>query len=76
MNDDSVDHPLHYTRGKIETIDIIEDIIAPYEPVVGWSIGQVIKYCARAPLKENLIEDLQKARWYLDRAIKTAQGSA
>lgn len=72
---DNVDHPPHYTNGKIETIDCIEVIIAPYDPVMGWSIGQVIKYCARAPLKADLKEDLKKARWYLDRAIQHAEGS-
>lgn len=72
---DSVNHPKHYTAGKIETIELIEIIIASYPPVMGWSIGQVIKYCARAPLKADLTEDLKKARWYLDRAIQHAEGA-
>lgn len=72
---DNVDHPKHYTNGSIETIDMIEVIIAPYDPVTGWCIANVVKYVSRAPLKNNLAEDLKKARWYLDRAIQHAEGS-
>ena len=73
MMSDPVDHPDHYTAGKIEAIDIIEQVVEYYPPVLGWSIGQVLRYVIRAPLKNNLIEDLSKASWYIQRAIKAAE---
>lgn len=77
--DDAVNHPKHYTNGRYELIELIEDIVASYpNAVIGGSIWQVVKYVGRAPLKGNLSEDLKKARWYLDRAISHAdrKGSA
>lgn len=63
---DNVNHPPHYTMGKIEVIDAIEDWKLNYHR------GSVIKYTARAgrkdPAKE--IEDLKKAQWYLNREIE------
>jgi hypothetical protein len=67
--DDKVHHPSHYTMGPVEVIDIIEQIIEGYPSVMGWSIGQAIKYLARAPHKGDLSGDLQKGLWYLNRAI-------
>jgi hypothetical protein len=63
MASDNVDHPPHYTFGKIEVIDAIEDW------QLGFHEGNVVKYVARAKHKGNELECLQKARWYLDRAI-------
>ena len=62
--EDVINHPSHYTRGKIEVIDFIEDQQLPYH------LGNVIKYVARAGYKGDKLEDLKKARWYLDRYIK------
>ena len=62
--EDVINHPSHYTRGKIEVIDFIEDQQLPYH------LGNVIKYIARAGYKGDKLEDLKKARWYLDRYIK------
>lgn len=61
--EDVINHPSHYTRGKIEVIDFIEDQQLPYH------LGNVIKYVARAGHKGDKLEDLKKARWYLDRYI-------
>lgn len=61
--EDVINHPSHYTRGKIEVIDFIEDQQFPYH------LGNVIKYIARAGHKGDKLEDLKKARWYLDRYI-------
>jgi hypothetical protein len=60
---DMVNHPPHYKAGGIETIDFIE------AKNLGYNLGNVVKYVSRADLKGNKLEDLQKARWYLDRAI-------
>lgn len=63
--DDPVNHPTHYTDGGIETIDFIE------AKRLGYHLGNVVKYICRAGKKgTNMgLQDLQKARWYLDRAI-------
>jgi hypothetical protein len=63
---DPVNHPAHYKIGGIETIDFIE------AKGLGYHIGNVVKYITRAGHKgtTNGLEDLKKARWYLDRAIE------
>ena len=68
---DAVNSPSHYTRGKQEAIDIIEEAIqdAP-SPKEGMLQAQVLKYLLRLWLKDNPEQDAQKARWYLDRLIK------
>lgn len=63
LKEDVINHPSQYTRGKIEVIDFIEDQQLPYH------LGNVIKYIARAGYKGDKLEDLKKARWYLDRYI-------
>lgn len=62
---DSVNHPSHYTDGKIEVIEFIED------KKLGYHLGNVVKYVSRAGKKDasKTIEDLKKARWYLNRHI-------
>ena len=62
--DSAVDHPSHYNVGKIEVIDAIEDW------GLNFSLGNAVKYIARADHKGKPIEDLQKARWYIDREIE------
>lgn len=67
-NNDAVNHPAHYTQGKIEVIDFIADMGFAKE----FSLGNTIKYIARAGAKDPAkeLEDLKKARWYLDYYIK------
>jgi len=69
--DDKVNSPSHYTKGKVEAIDVIEDAIrhAP-DPVVGMLQAQVLKYVLRCWHKGNAEQDLQKSEWYLRRLIK------
>ena len=58
-------NPSHYRDGKIEVIDIIED------KGFGYNLGNVIKYVSRAGKKsDKIVEDLEKAKWYLEREIK------
>ena len=68
MND-VVNHPSHYTDGKIEVIDFIED------KGLNFHRGNAVKYIARAGKKDpnREIEALQKAVWYLNREIKRLQ---
>lgn len=65
MND-IINHPSHYTDGKIEVIDFIED------KQLNFHRGNAIKYIARAGKKnkETEIEDLGKAVWYINREIQ------
>lgn len=66
---DSVNHPAHYTAGGIECIDAIAAALTcQTDPMHAWLTGQVLKYMWRWPLKNGL-EDLKKARFYLDRLI-------
>ena len=60
---DSVNNPLHYKVGGVETIDFIE------AKGLNYNLGNVVKYVTRADHKGNKEEDLKKARWYLDREI-------
>ena len=59
---EKVNHPDHYNQG-IEAIDIIESW------ALNFSLGNAIKYILRSPYKGKQIEDLEKARWYIDREI-------
>lgn len=63
---DPVNRPAHYTDGKIEVIDFIED------KKLGFCLGNAIKYISRAGKKDpnKEIEDLNKAKWYIERRIK------
>lgn len=63
---DPVNHPSHYTDGKIEVIDFIED------KNLNFHLANAVKYISRAGKKDpsKEIEDLKKARWYLDRYIQ------
>lgn len=65
---DLVNRPPHYVTGKIEVIDFIED------QQLGFHLGNVIKYVCRSRHKGQEIQDLKKARWYLDRFIQNHEG--
>ena len=67
---DKVNSPAHYTRGKQEAIETIEEAIQDAPDVKsGMLQGQVLKYLLRLWLKDNPKEDAEKARWYLNRLI-------
>jgi hypothetical protein len=74
MEQDLVNHPPHYTSGRVETIDFIEDCVqqAP-DAVVGGLQWQVLKYMSRLWLKDSPALDAGKARFYLDRLIRTLE---
>ena len=68
---DMVEHPSHYTSGKFEVIEIINEVTKGYDDsFVGYCIGNTQKYIARAPHKGKLVEDLRKAAKYLEFAIE------
>lgn len=72
---DVVNHPSHYTSGKIEVIDFIED------KELNFNLGNVVKYVARAgrkkssgkSLENKALEDLKKAQFYIQREIDTRE---
>jgi len=66
--EDMVNKPPHYTQGAIECIDVIEEITKPCSKFEAYIIGTVLKYLWRFKFKNGL-EDLKKARWYLDKLI-------
>lgn len=63
VSNDPVNHPKHYTEhpSGIECIQITEHM--------GFNLGNATKYIWRCDLKKDAIEDLKKARWYVDREI-------
>ncbi len=60
---DAVEHPPHYTKhpSGVECITITEHM--------GFNLGNAVKYVWRADLKGDAIEDLRKARWYIEREL-------
>lgn len=68
LQDDPVNRPKHYRQhpSGIEVIEITEHM--------NFCLGNAVKYIMRADHKHNAIEDLAKARWYIDREIKRRGG--
>lgn len=71
---DNVNHPSHYTQGGIECIDAIKAAVIGLVGIEAVCTANVIKYLWRWKFKNGL-EDLKKARWYLDRLIKEVSES-
>lgn len=59
---DAVDHPDHYNQHPVEVIDVVEHL--------NFCLGNAVKYVLRADFKGNPIQDLEKARWYINREIE------
>lgn len=61
---DPVNHPAHYTAhpSGVECITVVEHM--------GFNLGNAVKYIWRADEKGNALEDLKKARWYIDRELQ------
>ena len=67
---DDVNYPQHYNKGGIEAIQAIEASMSSLE-FKGERKVNVLKYIWRYAYKEKPIQDLKKARWYLDKLIET-----
>lgn len=69
---DIINHPSHYNSGKIEVYDFIES------QNLNFAKGNVVKYVSRAgkkqaegkTIEESALEDLKKAKWYIEKEIK------
>jgi hypothetical protein len=64
---DLVNRPPHYHTGRYETIKVIDAWN------LNFNLGNAVKYISRAKLKHNTLEDLKKARWYLNHEIRRHQ---
>ena len=65
--DAPIARPAHYTFSRVEPISVIEAW------GLGFHLGNVVKYISRAGRKGDALQDLKKARWYLDRLIEEYQ---
>ena len=65
---DNVNKPEHYTYGKYECIDVVHELTKDLAGVQAFALGNTLKYLWRFTHK-NGVEDLEKARWYLDKLI-------
>lgn len=70
---DNVNHPSHYNQGNIECIAAIDEATKGLQGSEAFYIGNAIKYLWRWKHK-NGVEDLEKARNYLDKLIKKERG--
>ena len=69
---DKVNHPPHYTGGKVECIDALEAATKDLMGIQAVCTANAIKYLWRWKRK-NGREDLEKAKWYIDRLLKEVQ---
>lgn len=69
LNTDNINHPSHYTKNRIETIDIIKNNVENFPSFLE---GNIIKYISRYRHK-NGVEDLKKANWYLNVLIEEVE---
>lgn len=67
--EDLVNHPAHYNQYSQEVIDTIEEVTVNMPVTVAYHVGNAVKYLFRAPFKGKLKQDLEKAVWYLERAV-------
>ena len=67
--EDLVNHPKHYNMYRVEVIDIIEDATKELKGMEAVNLGHIIRYVLRYQFK-NGVQDLKKARFYLDKQIK------
>ena len=65
----NVDHPDHYNQGEIECIDVIKQLN------LSFCLGNALKYIWRCKDKGRMIEDLNKAIWYIDREITNTRNT-
>jgi len=64
VNPDMINHPSHYTHGRFETWEVIEDW------GLGYHLGNALKYISRAEHKGDAVEDIKKAKKYLERWLE------
>lgn len=74
IDNDPVNHPKHYQASNgLEAIDCIEAFVEDLPGYIGYLIGNAMKYLCRFDKKGKPVEDLHKAKWYIERAIKNIE---
>ena len=74
MNNDMVSHPKHYTQGCIECIDALKAATVGKRGIEAVCVANIIKYCWRYE-EQNGIEDVRKAKFYIERLLKELEES-
>ncbi|MGG4607001.1 DUF3310 domain-containing protein [Providencia sp. Me31A] len=69
---DNVNNPSHYASGDIECIDAMKASMT-HEAFLGYLKGNIQKYVWRYEKKVNPVEDLKKARWYMNRLVEEVE---
>lgn len=69
-DNDEVNHPSHYNEYSFEVIDVIDEVVPNFPSTIAGHLQNTIKYIFRAPFKNSMKQDLEKAAWYLNHAIK------
>lgn len=62
-------HPEHYNQGGIECFDVIEQFYGK-DTLIGFCKGNALKYLMRCDLKDNPVQDLKKAKFYIDKILE------
>ena len=71
---DMVHHPSHYNYKSVECKDVISIMTEGLEGEEAYYMGAIVKYLYRYPKKNNSVEDLQKAKTYIDMIIEKLEG--
>lgn len=71
---DMVNHPPHYTQGSVECIDAIRAALGD-EGLVAFCRGNALKYLWRTGQKGDAVQDLEKAIWYITKAVGVQRGT-
>lgn len=71
---DMVNHPPHYTQGSVECIDAIRAALGD-EGLVAYCRGNALKYLWRTGQKGDAVQDLEKAIWYITKAVEVQRGT-
>lgn len=69
MTNETVNHPKHYVRNSIECIDAMQECFG-VEEVQSFCKLNAFKYLWRCENKSNMKEDIEKARWYLNKYLE------
>jgi len=72
---DDVNYPQHYNEGGIEAIDAIKASMSSLE-FKGYLKGNALKYMWRYTYKDKPVEDLRKAKWYLEKLIESNENTS
>lgn len=70
---DDINSPYHYTKGSIECIDIIKEMVIDKSGIEAVCVANAVKYLYRYKGKGG-VESVKKARWYINRLVREMEG--